>query len=346
MKSILISCALLLATNISATSQNLIAIQNGGTPVFFQQFDEAISASHDGDTIYLPGGTWNISTPINKRLHIAGVGHNPDSTHATFPTKLIGSFNLVGGASGGSLSGVFLDGSILGSTDTITSYTVDRCYLKNGIGLYSANSNFTFIENVVGGNAHLIDQTVSNCSFFNNIFDCYFGNNNQNVYYDNCFFRNNIFLKGSYCSYGCEWAIAGQYLLLENNVFATYYSNYSCFSRVSNSILKNNLSVETINFSAGTNVGSNNILGQAQLNIFVIQEGSAFSYTDDYHLQPSSPGKGAGQDGTDIGIYGGSYPWKDGSIPANPHFQKVQVPAQTDSLGNLKVKIKVAAQNR
>jgi len=66
---------------------------------------------------------------------------------------------------------------------------------------------------------------------------------------------------------------------------------------------------------------------------------------NDYHLKADSPGKNAGKDGTDIGIYGGSYPWKEGSLPFNPHYQKIQVAPKTDNQGNLNVNIMVKAQD-
>jgi len=118
-------------------------------------------------------------------------------------------------------------------------------------------------------------------------------------------------------------------------------------SSVFNSTAKNNLFVEHNPLpNETTNVGSNNIVGQEQSSIFINQEGNTFNYTHDYHLQTSSPGKNAGTDGTDVGIYGGIYPWKEGSIPFNPHFQQVQVSPKTDANGNLNVNIKVEAQER
>ncbi|MBL4585431.1 MAG: hypothetical protein JKX84_00010, partial [Flavobacteriales bacterium] len=59
-----------------------------------------------------------------------------------------------------------------------------------------------------------------------------------------------------------------------------------------------------------------------------------------------SPGAGAGTDGTDVGIYGGSYPYKHGAVPFNPHVQINQIDNQTNGQGELPVNIRVAAQER
>jgi len=41
------------------------------------------------------------------------------------------------------------------------------------------------------------------------------------------------------------------------------------------------------------------------------QHSHNYSYNNDYHLNQGSPGKNAGTDGNDIGIYGGTYPYTD-----------------------------------
>ncbi|MEI6433345.1 MAG: hypothetical protein WCP32_00775 [Bacteroidota bacterium] len=326
MKKFIISAFFLLAAFTSITAQNLIAVQNGGAPAFYLQVDSAIVHSQNGDTIYIPGGSWNISQPIHKRLHIIGVGHNPDSTLATFSTSLIGNVVLAAGADNGSLTGVYITGRIQGTNDTVTSYTVSRCNILANIDLNQSYSNFTFIENIFQGNN--FNGSFHDCSFFNNIIFCSMNFTSVNA---NTMFKNNIFH---------SW-ITGLYSLFENNVFRWPYD----ISFVSNSTFNNNLFVGNFTFPFGTNVGTNNIVNQPWNTIFVNQNSNTFSYTDDYHLQPNCPGKNAGTDGTDIGIYGGLYPWKDGSVPFNPHFQYKNISGATDQSGNLNVNIKVAAQD-
>ena len=132
-----------------------------------------------------------------------------------------------------------------------------------------------------------------------------------------------------------------KYSLFENNIFVfTYHLNY-----VSNSNFLNNSFNEEITFPYGTNVGTNNFPYYGISGTFLNADGGQFSYSKDYHLQESFPGKNGGTDGTDIGIYGGQYPWKEGSIPFNPHIQLKNISGNTDQNGNLNVNIKVAAQD-
>jgi len=102
----------------------------------------------------------------------------------------------------------------------------------------------------------------------------------------------------------------------------------------------------TFPYQSTGSIGINNIVNQTQSTIFVNQSGNSFSYDDDYHLQSTCPGKNAGRDGTDIGIYGGASPWKEGSIPFNPHIQTLNISPVTNSSGNLNVNIQVEAQPR
>lgn len=339
MKTRLLFSLLLLAPIISITAQNLIAVQNGGVPSFYTTMDAAITNSVDGDTIYIPGGVFSISVDINKRIHIFGVGHNSDSSFATNISVLTGNITLSKNASGGSLSGVKCTNIELspGYVDTITNYSVSRCNLNmvNYYGFYLGNkygmlNNCVFIENVIRDKFYT--QNSQNNLISNNIISgpfIYFGTNNT--------IRNNIFLQS------VNAGIIASNIIIENNIFLS--SSYT-LNNIGNSILNNNLLVENTNPPFGTNLSSNNVINQAQSSIFINQTGNTFDYSHDYHLQQSSPGKNAGRDGTDIGIYGGAYPWKGGSIPINPHFQTINIAPKTDASGNLNVIIKVAAQDR
>ncbi|MDP2234843.1 MAG: hypothetical protein Q8J88_00290 [Bacteroidales bacterium] len=51
-------------------------------------------------------------------------------------------------------------------------------------------------------------------------------------------------------------------------------------------------------------------------------------------------------DATQSGFYGGAFPWKVGYLPFNPHFLFQQNTHTTDSIGNLHINIKVAAQDQ
>lgn len=68
-----------------------------------------------------------------------------------------------------------------------------------------------------------------------------------------------------------------------------------------------------------------------------------FNYAHNYHLK--SPTTYLGTDGTEVGIYGGTFPYKEGSVPRNPHIQLKNIASKTDDNGSLQIEIQVEAQD-
>jgi hypothetical protein len=328
----------MLLTWQAAHSQNLIAVQNGDTPAFYTVLDSAIIHAQNGDTVYIPGGTFSLNVPVTKSLHIIGVGHNPDSTLATGKTVINGNLSLVNEACYGAFIGAYLNGYILSEGGlAISNYLVQRCSLF-AVRLEGSCTNWSFIENIIHSNIICLNAFASNCYFSNNIIGGYTRNDWNG--FTSSVFKNNIFLFQSGNGF---YPINASNSTFENNIFISSY--YSCYS-ITNSAIFNNLFVETNPLYYSTSSwGSDNIFDQPQPSIFVNQSLNTFNYSHDYHLQPTSPGKNAGKDGTDIGIYGGAFPWKAGSVPTNPHIQYESVSGVGED-GNIHVVVKVAAQDR
>ena len=74
----------------------------------------------------------------------------------------------------------------------------------------------------------------------------------------------------------------------------------------------------------------------------VVASFSNYSPTYDYHEGPNWSTAGLG--GTAVGVYGGAVPWKDGSIPFNPHWIELIQSGSTNN-GTLQgVTIRASAQ--
>lgn len=320
-------------------AQNIITVQNGGTPSFYSILDTAITHAQNGDTVYIPGGAWavnNSTLTIDKELHIIGMGHNPDSTITTGMTKInAANLHLVSGANSSSLEGLYLIGFIYSGSSTsnedVDNIKISRCRIDGNIVLSRLSTDWIVTENIINGYIHGASFSTSqpyaqsNC-FFNNIIEqqpVFFGPNN--------IFRNNIML-----SLGAASITSS---VFENNIFIT--NNLG----ISSCTFNNNLCA--FNYTIPNDcIGDNNIINQTITSIFINFSGNgSFSYTDDYHLQSTCPGKNAGTDGTDIGIYGGNFPWKAGSVPFNPHFITKTISGTTNSNGSLPVNITIGAQD-
>lgn len=318
----------------NAKAQNLITVQNDGESEFFTNLDSAIVHALDGDTIYIPGGCYNPNIPIAKRLHLVGAGHHPDSANITDRTV----FNTIifdAGSDFGSITGIYFSDNFY-CNEEIEGVTVSRCRIYT-LRPWNYNDESTIINWAFTENIFLSALSLSciNCLFSNSIFVNRMGVSESVL-------RNNIFTYQD--PWGFYYCLSASNCLIENNIFPSpfYLGSYNIYHNNVNS---------GINGVSGINQGSGNFITDypSLESIFVNYHPQTWGingiYEADFHLPPDSPFKNAGTDGTDIGIYGGTFPWKDGSVPFNPHFQSVIIPGATDQNGNLNVNIKVAAQD-
>ena len=330
---------LLILFSAKSFSQNVIAVQNGNNATFYSNIDSAINHAANGDTIYLPGGWFTLNAIINRSIHLVGTGAVIDSTIATGLTLLNSPIIITSGASGGSIEGVCFANSNSyapsiyfgygGDTIPISDFSIFRCKITNGILFILPCNLFSIRQNVIGtfyfthqfGNGQYTNNIslkgqISNSSIVNNKI---YGLVSEPT---NDYFSNNIFLGSPTARQYFELT----YCTFENNMFNNGNDPGYC-------TFNNNLNTSAIQY----NLGINNLIGNLD-NEFVNLS------TGDFHLRINAQGRNAGTDGTDIGIYGGSFPWKEGMIPSNPHIQAKNISGVTDTNGNLHINIKVAAQ--
>jgi hypothetical protein len=93
-------------------------------------------------------------------------------------------------------------------------------------------------------------------------------------------------------------------------------------------------------------VVNNQITQEATTSTFNNANTPSFSYTNNYHLKTTSNGHNAGNDGTDVGLYGTLIPYKESAVPFNPHISSKTIGTVTTPTGTLNVDIKVSAQDR
>lgn len=312
-------------------AQKVVMLQksNGQQQAFYgnQPLIDAYTAASNEDTIYLPGGSFDIPAIVDKRLTIYGAGHYPDSTTATGKTIIANAFTIGSNADSLHLEGVEFNSDItIGSN--VNYLTLKRnSLLSISYSSLPVSSNSRIEANVIRGNINIIN--AANVLLVNNIFTGQLSNaKNGDV------FRNNIFL-AYYPLNVCLYA------LFENNIFLTtvntflisYTNNYNTFS--------NNVFTMTPDWVLNQNY--NNYNNVVATNLFINQSGIVFSYSDNYHLQ--NPGTYVGTDATQCGLYGGIFIYKDGAVPVNPHIRQKTIANTTDVNGKLNITIKVAAQN-
>ena len=108
--------------------------------------------------------------------------------------------------------------------------------------------------------------------------------------------------------------VSGNYCNFENNIFTT------------------GSSLDLTGTTGSSASGNISNISLAALFTNLPTPGSV-SPADNCHLLTNSVGHNAGTDGTDIGIYGGWYPWIDVSMPQNPHIRTVSVSSYNNPQG-------------
>ncbi|MCW3105557.1 MAG: hypothetical protein JWQ09_63 [Segetibacter sp.] len=320
---------LLLSTQLLielAHSQGVITVQHGTTTKLESRLDVAITNAQSGDLIYLPGGLIAGSDGVNitKPLTLVGAGYHQDSSKATGITVFAGEVNFNSGATGSSITGIF---STFGINIYSSNITVSRCNVS-GIQMQGPISDVFIEENIINGRFYLYAGQYSNILFRKNILYSYVYQYNMG----GILFSNNIFLGNSF---DCRQNS------FQNNIFIKNDPSFSS----SNQFI-NNLFVCPEEKLTGQSNTSGNIFYEPIGNIFENYTSSySWSKTENFHLKPGCKGIGLGTDGSDAGIYGTSSAFKDGGLPANPHYQSAVIPNSTNSSGKLNINITVKAQN-
>lgn len=296
---------------------------------------DAYNAASAGDTIYLPGGSFTAPAEFAKKLTIFGAGHYLDSTMATGKTFINGNIALRDAADNFHLEGVEVTGNFtLGYNEPVNGVVIKRCRV---IGQFIAQGNanpslnMAFVGNVLMN--HVFVENCQNVLFSNNIFQYGIDATNGNV------INNNIFL--SRLTNGYYENFRGNNNQLSNNIFILHGS-YG-MTGGSGNVFRNNI-INVVEPGYGTSPSVfNDYTGVNPTSVFVSQTGNTFNYAHNYHLQ--SPSTYLGTDGTQIGIYGGAFPYKEGAVPSIPHIQQFEIAPTTTTSGMLNIQVKASAQD-
>jgi hypothetical protein len=320
-------------------AQQKTALHSNGVTTIFSgpaQFTNAYNAAADGDTIYLPGGTFNSFPTINKRLAIYGAGFHPDSVAVTGATVINGNLILQNDADSCFIQGIDVNGNIsTTSNHKVDGFTLSRCRFNSLTfdGNFSSPCNNVIVkECIIGGNVALNNLSYSDIT--NNLIQGIVSNGEYNAVQNNIFFHESPY-NYYYTISNCDNS------LFANNVFLRTTQVTSIWGSTEFSTFSNNV------FTGTPNVGSNNFNANYynvdMSTFFVNQSGFTPSFYDDYNL--IDPATYLGIDGSEVGIFGGLYPFKAGTLPENPHFQTKTIAPQTDVNGDLNIQIQVGAQD-
>jgi hypothetical protein len=311
---------------------------NSDSPGEYTDIQSAIDAAGPYDTIYVHGSSTTYgNTTINKPLVLIGSGyHSADDMEMTnvdkFLIKKDGSLNPSGTYIAGfhfnnSTYGVELQGSVGVGIDDIT---VERCQLRkfktNSTGSYD---NFRFINcYIYNGDAYFWANNVTNSGFYNCIFEnskleSVSAVSNEGITIDHC-----LFLDRTGALKECFDDMSN--VTIQNSIFmaANPTGGTDC-------IFNNNISYlcDDNTMPPTNNTGSGNFENtDPGFMDYDWNTHPDFSYDGDYHLEGGSVGENASTDGTNIGFFGGSYPYEVGLAPNIPYVIDVSLEYSTFGL--------------
>ena len=306
-------------------AQQKFNVQNGTKAEFYNDLETAIENAASGDTIYLPGRVIQLQQDvvIDKKLALIGAGWSTENIGGLQTTEIKRGGNYANidfrdGTSGSLIMGCFV-GQINVQGSNVSDITIWRNRLTIDIVLSSSSQRIIIRENVL----RIINgRNASECLIQNNLCT---GSIQE---FTNTQVFNNVFHQ-CHTLTGCN---------VENNYLNSTFSN---FFNISNTTFKNNAFGVNVTFPAGTNTGTNNLTNQTFDDTFIANN---FASPETIRIKDLSPCKNAGSDGTDIGVYGGPTPFKETTIPINPHITQSSISSQTDKDGKLRVAIQVSAQ--
>jgi len=331
----LISCLLL---NLFAYAQPQIVVQNATSESVYTDLQTAINSAVSGDYVYLPGAYYDLGTTpltIDKEVHMIGAGFHPDSTSATGFTRINGDIHIMTGADNSTIEAFELTGGDLrifeASTNVIDNLLFRHLRINDDLVLNHGTTTGSKATNIVVDKCILKDVEVNSAQYVtieNNIILGTIFNS-----YGNCTIDQNVFFTASF-----PFNIVNN-SIISNNILESVNLNGCSY----NSFYNNLTDASSISLGA-TNSGSGNIFSIPLNTVFATYPNNTYNYLHDLHLSVSSPAVGAGLGGSDLGIYGGSDPYKEGSVPHNPHIQLKVISGTTNPQGILNVELKGRAQ--
>jgi hypothetical protein len=305
----------------------IITVEYGaGTAGQYHDLQTAHDAANSGDTIYVfPAFAAYAGITVSKKLTIIGTGFQaPD--HGLPTTLISGTMDFQSGADGANLTGFGGEFTVYINSNNIL---IKRNLLKKIVIGSGGNKSIVILQNFI------IDNGVNN--YLIDIGD-----------YSSVLIANNFIYNSSD---GCYWINCGLPTItinMINNIFGGGSGNYSSPSiaaQGANSNIANNIIVNGAYCSGNgyyNNIATGSPIPSGNGNVLSVNVDALFEnyIQNDFHLKSNSPAKGAGLNGVDCGIYGGSMPFVDGGAPGLPLITKFDSDLSGSKQNGLNVHVK------
>jgi len=342
-KLMFLSSLLALVLTINAQPKIWSVSKDAAQKADYSEIQAAIDAASPGDYIYIYPSVYEDGFYLGIPLIIVGPGYflgdNPDTQINKSPATVKGEVSIGTNTSGAIITGINIENlvTIQGASNVLikrnrihsmeinssTNITVKQNFIYE-------DTEFTFLNPHIHTSIYVKNNSAS-IVFKNNFIsatDTYFGPGKESSFLrtentTSCLVENNV-VYGNFVGYN---------ITFNNNVSRAGENkggeNCACFN----------------NISGGGQFGTANS-NQANVSMTAVFVGSASNPSADgqWQLKNGSPAKGAGLDGVDCGMFGGSDPYLLSGIPDIPVIYFFEAPDGASATNGLPVHIKVKSR--
>lgn len=353
--------AMMMVTGKAFAQSSVLATlsHNGQISTFYGAgaLESAHNAAKHGDVITLSSGSF-AATKITKAVTIRGAGMEVDSVAKIYPTVIVGSFSINVADSLEqrlTVEGVFCDNVTVSDTLCNATFIKSRFYDFECLGGYYSTAcvmkNVAFIHCKIA-NSFTNKNQSNTVSFVNSVvMNPHVGaySTNNSFEFINCIVRWHILEADAYIYPYSQYAIYRNCILstnvpADNNQYVLGHWNvrmdgddldvtnliFSCLGIASSSMFEELDPLANSLYYTTTNI----------TDVFKTWTGN-YTDTANFELTDAAKAKYLGDDGKEVGIYGGNLPYTP--HPTNPKITKFNVASKSTADGKLSVDIEVKA---
>jgi hypothetical protein len=333
MVQVLAGLATMMVTSAEATIWRVDANSATAAIADFKTLQEAHDGAQSGDTLYVAGSATSYGDLIaTKKLVIVGPGYfleeNADTQYQPLAAR-IGVLDLRSGSDGSVISGISVHGA---GTVKSANVVLKRNRFTNSRIVAEDVANLIIVQNYMDASSAYHDDALRIDGATNGVIVA----------------NNFIHSVSSTASYkAIEMAETVSNVTVVGNVLRGYLTIY-------NTVFRNNIIKGSSPFSAVGCIIQNNLSESTQVpdgvdgNQTNIDMATVFvGGTSDgqYQLEQGSPAIGAGVNGEDIGMFGGTTPYVLSGLPPIPTIVEFDAPATASNASGVPVRLRVKARN-
>lgn len=326
MNKLILLILLVMAGVKGASAQEALAVLKSGdttkTYAGFSALQKAYTDAKDGDLITLSSGTFGAVAEIEKSITIRGAGAYIDNTYKTQPTYISGNFSV-------SKKSVTIEGIAVAEGHVVTLKSDSPKFIKcklQSINYYTyekdGKSYYINVDNAYFLHCQVLKQVY--CTGSMTFLNC-------QVYHPNTYNKTSCSMTFKNCVVEYPQKVYSStfincYVHFENTNGSWSASEFTTFT---NCLFYPKL---VSRYGGDASPSYNNCWNNDNYdNIFV--KDSWYVFTD------SSKGKYLDEYGREIGIHGGTFPWKN--RVAGPHIKSMEVAPRSSADGKLRIKMRV-----